>query len=187
MAKNRAAIRRMDQSGQAVCGRLARGCAGVTSSFCSMPLVRRRTTDVGYSPSQPVPYSHQVHVGKMGMDCRYCHTTVEGNAFAAVPPTSRLYELPQEHCTGHGDPATASSKHGDPASRFRGCECMICPITSISTIARMFGGMLFAYRVMGELTGWSRCIRSRHLAWAGVWSAIATRRHNCDQPNSSRI
>jgi menaquinone reductase, multiheme cytochrome c subunit len=46
------------------------------------------TTDVGYSPRQPVPYSHQVHVGKMGMDCRYCHTTVEGAAFAAVPPTS---------------------------------------------------------------------------------------------------
>ena len=46
------------------------------------------TTDVGYSPKQPVAYSHQVHVGKMGMDCRYCHTTVEGAAFAAVPPTS---------------------------------------------------------------------------------------------------
>jgi menaquinone reductase, multiheme cytochrome c subunit len=47
-----------------------------------------QTTDVGYSPRQPVPYSHQVHVGQMGMDCRYCHTTVEGAAFAAVPPTS---------------------------------------------------------------------------------------------------
>jgi menaquinone reductase, multiheme cytochrome c subunit len=46
------------------------------------------TTDVGYSPRQPIPYSHQVHVGKMGMDCRYCHTTVEGAVFAAVPPTS---------------------------------------------------------------------------------------------------
>lgn len=46
------------------------------------------TTDVGYSPLQPVPYSHQVHVGQMGLDCRYCHTTVEGAAFAAVPPTS---------------------------------------------------------------------------------------------------
>jgi menaquinone reductase, multiheme cytochrome c subunit len=46
------------------------------------------TTDVGYMPVQPVPYSHQVHVGQMGLDCRYCHTTVEGAAFAAVPPTS---------------------------------------------------------------------------------------------------
>jgi hypothetical protein len=47
-----------------------------------------RTTDVGYSPQQPVPYSHQVHVGQMGLDCRYCHTTVGTAAFAAVPPTS---------------------------------------------------------------------------------------------------
>jgi menaquinone reductase, multiheme cytochrome c subunit len=46
------------------------------------------TTDVGYSPRQPVPYSHQVHVGQIGLDCRYCHTTVENAAFAAVPPTS---------------------------------------------------------------------------------------------------
>ena len=47
-----------------------------------------RTTDVGYSPAQPVAYSHQVHIGKLGMDCRYCHTTVETAAFASVPPTS---------------------------------------------------------------------------------------------------
>jgi len=46
------------------------------------------TTDVGYSPEQPVPFSHRVHAGQMGLDCRYCHTTVETAAFAAVPPTS---------------------------------------------------------------------------------------------------
>lgn len=46
------------------------------------------TTDVGYSPDQPVPFSHRVHAGQMGLDCRYCHTTVETAAFAAVPPTS---------------------------------------------------------------------------------------------------
>jgi hypothetical protein len=43
---------------------------------------------VGYSPEQPVPFSHQVHAGQMGLDCRYCHTTVERAAFAAVPPTA---------------------------------------------------------------------------------------------------
>jgi menaquinone reductase, multiheme cytochrome c subunit len=47
-----------------------------------------QTTDVGYSPRQPVAYSHQVHVGQLGLDCRYCHTTAEGAAFGAVPPTS---------------------------------------------------------------------------------------------------
>jgi len=46
-----------------------------------------RTTAVGYAPEQPVPYSHAVHVGKLGLDCRYCHSTVEDAAFAAIPPT----------------------------------------------------------------------------------------------------
>jgi len=46
-----------------------------------------RTTDVGYMPAQPVPYSHTVHAGDLGIDCRYCHTTVEDTAHAAVPPT----------------------------------------------------------------------------------------------------
>lgn len=45
------------------------------------------TTDVGYAPEQPVPYSHALHVGQLGMDCRYCHNTVEQAAHAAVPPT----------------------------------------------------------------------------------------------------
>jgi len=42
---------------------------------------------VGYAPVQPIPYSHKLHAGDMGMDCRYCHNTVEDAAFAAVPPT----------------------------------------------------------------------------------------------------
>lgn len=46
-----------------------------------------RTTDVGYAPKQPVEYSHALHVGQLGIDCRYCHTTVEHEAFAAIPPT----------------------------------------------------------------------------------------------------
>ena len=45
------------------------------------------TTDVGYQPIQPVAFSHAVHAGQLGIDCRYCHTTVEKAAFAAVPPT----------------------------------------------------------------------------------------------------
>ncbi len=44
-------------------------------------------TAVGYSPKQPVPYSHALHVGKLGLDCRYCHTTVEKTGFAALPAT----------------------------------------------------------------------------------------------------
>jgi hypothetical protein len=46
-----------------------------------------KATDVGYMPTQPVPYSHALHIGQLGMDCRYCHTSVEVAAHANVPPT----------------------------------------------------------------------------------------------------
>jgi len=45
-------------------------------------------TDVGYRPRQPVPYSHKLHAGDLGIDCRYCHYSVERSASANVPPTS---------------------------------------------------------------------------------------------------
>jgi len=37
--------------------------------------------------AQPVPFSHEHHVGGLGIDCRYCHTSVESSAFAGLPPT----------------------------------------------------------------------------------------------------
>jgi len=43
--------------------------------------------EVGYMPEQPVQYSHELHVSQLGMDCRYCHYTVENAAHAAIPPT----------------------------------------------------------------------------------------------------
>ncbi len=43
--------------------------------------------NIGYKPEQPVPYSHQLHVGELGMDCTYCHTSVYEASFAAVPTT----------------------------------------------------------------------------------------------------
>ncbi len=45
-------------------------------------------TDVGYRPVQPVHYSHKLHAGDMGIDCRYCHNTVETAPHAAIPPTA---------------------------------------------------------------------------------------------------
>jgi hypothetical protein len=44
-------------------------------------------TDSGYAPVQPVPYSHKLHAGDLGMDCRYCHSNIERSPYANLPPT----------------------------------------------------------------------------------------------------
>ena len=44
-------------------------------------------TEVGVARDQPVPFSHKHHVGGLGLDCRFCHTSVEVSPFAGLPPT----------------------------------------------------------------------------------------------------
>jgi len=44
-------------------------------------------TRVGYMPTQPVPFSHTIHVEQLGMDCRYCHSFVEVASHSNVPST----------------------------------------------------------------------------------------------------
>lgn len=44
-------------------------------------------TRVGYMPTQPVPFSHEIHVNQLGMDCRYCHSYVEVAGHSNVPAT----------------------------------------------------------------------------------------------------
>jgi len=43
---------------------------------------------VGYQPIQPVAFSHNIHAGQLGLDCRYCHSTVEKSWYSNVPATS---------------------------------------------------------------------------------------------------
>lgn len=44
-------------------------------------------TQAGVVREQPVPFSHEHHVSGLGIDCRYCHTSVEESSFAGIPPT----------------------------------------------------------------------------------------------------
>lgn len=44
-------------------------------------------TDANVALQQPVPFSHKHHVSELGIDCRYCHTTVEKSSFAGIPPS----------------------------------------------------------------------------------------------------
>ena len=105
-----------------------------------------RTVAEGYRPQQPVPYSHALHAGRLGIDCRYCHTTVETAAFAAVPPTqtcmnchakvrvasAKLLLVRESYATGlpvpwvkvHDLPGFAYFNHSAHVTRGVGCvEC----------------------------------------------------------------
>jgi hypothetical protein len=68
-------------------GAVAAG-GGVYAAAIGGLLTDPETLNVGYQPTQPVPFSHAIHAGQLKMDCRYCHNTVFDAAHAAVPPTA---------------------------------------------------------------------------------------------------
>ncbi|WP_148863671.1 cytochrome c3 family protein [Marinobacter fonticola] len=57
--------------------------AGVALSLNGSPYA----TGQNAVPEQPVPFSHQHHVGGLGIDCQYCHTSVDRSSFAGLPDT----------------------------------------------------------------------------------------------------
>lgn len=68
------------------------GCVGLVVLVVAGTAVWRAITAPPYAVDeaveQPIPFSHQHHVGEVGLDCRYCHTTVESSAFAGMPSVS---------------------------------------------------------------------------------------------------
>jgi formate-dependent nitrite reductase cytochrome c552 subunit len=63
-------------------------------------------TRVGYQPEQPVPFSHEQHVGQLGLDCRYCHQAVFESPQATVPTS--------QTCMNCHDPRKANVKGDSP-------------------------------------------------------------------------
>ncbi len=71
---------------------------------------------VNVAIDQPVPFSHKHHVTGMGIDCRYCHTTVEESAFAGIPPTETCMTCHSQIWTEAPilEPVRASFRDGVP-------------------------------------------------------------------------
>ena len=65
---------------------------------------------------QPVPFSHQHHVAGLGIDCRYCHTSVETSSFAGIPPTQTCMNCHAQIWTNAEmlEPVRASFATGKP-------------------------------------------------------------------------
>ena len=101
---------------------------------------------VGYAPVQPVPYDHSLHAGQLGIDCRYCHSTVDQSGFANLPtsqtcmnchnqikPQSPLLAIVRQSYES-GDPVPWVQVHSVPDYAYfnhaahvdRGVSCVEC-------------------------------------------------------------
>ena len=78
-------------------------------------------TEVGVPLEQPVPFSHKHHVGGVGLDCRYCHTSVEKSSFAGIPPTKTCMNCHSQIFTNAPmlEPVRASFRSDTPLSWIR--------------------------------------------------------------------
>jgi hypothetical protein len=66
----------------------AGGLLAVGAGWAATAFVRSSyATGANNAYEQPVPFSHHHHVNELGIDCRYCHTSVEESHFAGIPPT----------------------------------------------------------------------------------------------------
>lgn len=117
------------------------------------------TTDVGYAPEQPVPFSHALHNGQMGIDCRYCHTAVEQAAHSNVPTTETCMNchtriktkspllqpvrdswatgLPVEWVRVHDLPDFVYFNHSAHVSRGVGCQSCHGQVNNMERIAQV--------------------------------------------------
>src|SRR5436305_14099206 len=67
---------------------LALAGLGAAAAFLIWAVPRMQyNTQVSLIPTQPVPFSHKHHVSGLGIDCRYCHTSVEVSSNAGLPAT----------------------------------------------------------------------------------------------------
>ena len=103
-------------------------------------------TNVGYAPVQPVPFSHALHAGQLGIDCRYCHVGVDKSAVSSVPaaqtcmnchnqvkPDSPLLQVVRDSYAS-GDPVPWVKIHQAPDYVYfnhavhvnRGVSCVAC-------------------------------------------------------------
>jgi hypothetical protein len=65
----------------------AGGVAFLLILVCVVVPVMGYNSEQRYTPPQPVPFSHKHQVNGLGIDCRYCHTTVKASQNAGIPPT----------------------------------------------------------------------------------------------------
>ena len=88
------------------------GLLGLSDQVNRSPWV----TGVRVAREQPIQFSHERHVAGNGIDCRYCHTSVENSRFAGIPPTKTCMNCHSEIFANspYLEPVRASFASGKP-------------------------------------------------------------------------
>jgi hypothetical protein len=131
-------------------------CGLLVAATAAFAFVRSdRVWGVGVAAPQPIPFSHAIHAGNIGLDCRYCHASVEHAASAGMPTAqtclgchNHVWSVsaqfaPLETALALGQPVTWSSVHRLPDHvRFHhaahvaaGVDCATCH-GDVRTMAR---------------------------------------------------
>ncbi|MEM9080964.1 MAG: cytochrome C [Verrucomicrobiota bacterium] len=83
------------------------GAIGFGVAFTIAVYARPEAQRVGYQPTQPIPYSHEIHVEQLGLDCRYCHSFVEHGSHANVPSANVCWNCHGPNKVKHDSPLLA--------------------------------------------------------------------------------
>jgi hypothetical protein len=92
------------------------GVAGLAGGVVALVHLSGYNTNQDMFVEQPIQFSHAHHVGGEGIDCRYCHTSVEESAFANIPPTKTCMNCHSQLWTNAPilEPVRASLRENKP-------------------------------------------------------------------------
>src|SRR5580692_11727799 len=94
-------------------------------------------TDQNVTRQQPVPFSHRHHAGELGIDCRYCHTSVESSSFAGLPPTQTCMTCHSQIWTSvNALPDLVYFDHSIHVSKGIGCTTCHGPVAEMPLMYR---------------------------------------------------
>ena len=139
-------------------------------------------TRQGQRPDQPVPFSHKHHVQGLGLQCQYCHTTVEKSSYAGIPPTKTCINCHAQIWTNAQllEPVRASWATGQSLAWTQGSRpagfCVLQPRDS----REQGTGLLDLPRAGGPDAADVR--RRTPCRWSGAWIATATRPRTFGRP-----
>ena len=135
-------------------------------------------TEVHNARPQPVPFSHKHHVGELGLDCRYCHTSVEVSSSAGMPPTQTCMACHSQIWTSAAilEPVRASYRDSTPISWTRVNALPDFVYFNHSIHVAKGVGCTTCHGPVAEMNiTW----REQSFTCAGAWSATTRRKNIC--------